>query len=896
MYGSPVLLGGIPAASGSAPVQPSASVGRLSGADVVVRSGVVPFLQSLYPGYLPPQLQSSMQRADGPAFTIDSGNGQSSGFLHGTELAARVVSAYAMLPTEIGTLVGGFVMSSAAARFAWDQLSALVATADTPPGQSRADSTVASSQTNDRDKKKKTTQPIRQRSNPPATAPVGTGQLTKTAVALGALSSLTAAGAATASDSKTVRWIEVAKAETLGKIGRDPAYPLDGRYRQLADIDASGLSKPIGNETHPFIGEYDGRCHCVDKLGHCFVQKLDGNGRIDNVRFTRADIVSSEKTGVVACELFGHSALGNIEVEHSAVWTNRKGVPAGIGAGVAREDTLIEGFSTFNCTTRTEENQSPAGGVAGDAYGTIDHSRLDGALIEVFGRESDAGGGAGVVRPGAKVANTLLVNSSLLTAGSFNDAGGGGGKVWGTVVNTTMVDGEIKSIGSHARVAVGAGQLFPDGEVYNTTGYRVKIITTGGYGDAAVGAGLTRGLVKGVVCFESSIAAEGKYAAAGFGVGWLTGGFVSPASPASAADIVASSCNVSASGNFSAVGFGGGRIWPCNVSASGNFSVVGFCPSGDGDIRNLTVLSSRAESTGREARSCIGGGGRVLVCDASLGSKGESVPGCNDQAHDDCHPVAEDTCKFADRRVLTENCQPVAPPYFYAEKVGDFVCPALPNSTAGATTTLSPITGTPSSLTTDASSLATTDASSPATTSALSPTTTGALSPTTAGALSPTTAGASSPATTGASSPATTGASSPTTTSASSSTITGAPSLATTATPSAATTNASSLATTSSSSYALTTPVLPIETNATSVVSVNMTNHTMPSLMPVASPVPLVLSAPIAATRAGAMAGGIVAGVVVLGLAAGAGYVLYRRYYPQSKPEVEVPLKNFDEL
>ena len=90
--------------------------------------------------------------------------------------------------------------------------------------------------------------------------------------------------------------------------------------------------------------------------------------------------------------------------------------------------------------------------------------------------------------------------------------------------------------------------------------------------------------------------------------------------------------------------------------------------------------------------------------------------------------------------------------------------------------------------------------------------------------------------------------------------------------------------------------MLPIETNATSVVSVNMTNHTMPSLMPVASPVPLVLSAPIAATRAGAMAGGIVAGVVVLGLAAGAGYVLYRRYYPQSKPEVEVPLKNFDEL
>ena len=70
----------------------------------------------------------------------------------------------------------------------------------------------------------------------------------------------------------------------------------------------------------------------------------------------------------------------------------------------------------------------------------------------------------------------------------------------------------------------------------------------------------------------------------------------------------------------------------------------------------------------------------------------------------------------------------------------------------------------------------------------------------------------------------------------------------------------------------------------------------MPTLTPVASPVPLVLSAPIAATSAGAIAGGIAAGVVVLGLAAGAGYVLYRRYYPQTEPEVAMPLRDFDEL
>ena len=42
-------------------------------------------------------------------------------------------------------------------------------------------------------------------------------------------------------------WIVVNDSSVLDKIGRDPAYPLDGRYRQLVDIDDSGLSGPVGN-------------------------------------------------------------------------------------------------------------------------------------------------------------------------------------------------------------------------------------------------------------------------------------------------------------------------------------------------------------------------------------------------------------------------------------------------------------------------------------------------------------------------------------------------------------------------------------------------------------------------------------------------------------------------
>ena len=680
-------------------------------------AGVTSFIKSLHPGYASGSIQTEL-----PTVCADSPEKGGHCGLERTELAARIVSAYAGLPVDVVTCIGVGTNCIAFGRWIVSNLAVLLT------GKAVSDD-------NARVRKKQQHRTTCHQS----------AQLPKTAIGLGAVSCLGMVGAAPASDHK--HWIDVNDSSVLGKIGRDPAYPLDGHYRQGVDIDASGLSKPIGNETHPFVGEYDGRRHCVDKLGHCFVQKLDGNGRIDNVRFTRADIVSSEKAGVVACELSGHGALGNIEVEHSVVRTNHVGAPAAIGVGVARRDTLIEGFSTFNCTTRTERYSSPAGGVAGDAYGTIDHSRLDGALIKVFGRSPGVGGGAGVVRPDAKVANTLLVNSTLLTRGFSTVVGGGGGEVYGTVVNTTMVGGQVKSIGARARAAVGAGYLAPGGEVHNTTGYRVRIVTTGKMADAAVGAGKAQGSVKGVVCFESSIATEGGFSDAGFGTGWLVG------DSASAANIVASSCNVSADGDHAYVGFGSGRI------------------SGGGGFRNLTVLYSRAESTGRRALSCIGGGGRVLICGSSLGSKGESVPGCNDQTYDECHLLAEDTCKFADCRVLTENCQPVAPPYFDAGKGGDFVCPS---------------------------------------------------------------------------------------------------SLTTTATPSAAT--------------------------ATSAVSVNITNHTMPTLMPVASPVPLVLSAPIAAMSAGAIAGGIAAGVVVLGLAAGAGYILYRCHYPQKKPEVAMPLTDFDEL
>ncbi|WBA83909.1 hypothetical protein [Endozoicomonas sp. GU-1] len=189
-------------ASGPVPDQPTENGGLFAGFLTVAPWRVpILFLRSLDPGYIPPGTQPSAQPDKGPAFTFGSPGGKDSSFFQGVELAARLVSPYTVLPAEIRTMLEGIVTFSAATRFR-DLLGAFGATKDSPPTASRADILEDGSPTNDKGRKNKKPQQTPQRASPPATTAIGTGQLQKTAVALGALSSLTAAAAAFPSGNK----------------------------------------------------------------------------------------------------------------------------------------------------------------------------------------------------------------------------------------------------------------------------------------------------------------------------------------------------------------------------------------------------------------------------------------------------------------------------------------------------------------------------------------------------------------------------------------------------------------------------------------------------------------------------------------------------------------------
>ncbi|WP_194246439.1 hypothetical protein, partial [Endozoicomonas acroporae] len=231
--------------------------------------------------------------------------------------------------------------------------------------------------------------------------------------------------------------IKINDTETLGKIGRHPAYPLNGTYQQTADIDASQFHQSIGDEWDHFTGQYDGKDHTISGLSGCFVDTLEGS--ISNLRFTGARINSYEPAGVVACTVNGQ--VRNIRAEDVQIATLSNYADAGIGGGIVA------------------------------AGGTVANTTAVNSKVQSFGDSSYAGIGGGWVKDGGTVANTTAMNSTVKTSGKNAHAGIGGGRVYdgGTVGNTTVVNSRVKTSGQHATAGFGGGWVFDGGMVGNTT-------------------------------------------------------------------------------------------------------------------------------------------------------------------------------------------------------------------------------------------------------------------------------------------------------------------------------------------------------------------------------------------------------------------------------------------
>ncbi|MBO9496506.1 hypothetical protein J7438_20830 [Thalassotalea sp. G20_0] len=574
-------------ASGSVPDQPTESDGLFAGF-LTVASWRVPilFLRSLHPGYIPPGTQPSAQPDEGPAFTFGSPDGKDSSFFEGVALAARLVSPYTVLPAEISTMLEGFITLSSAARLR----DFFGATKGSPPGQSQVDG----SATNDKGRRKKKPQQTPQRTSPPATASVGIGQLPKAAVALGALSGLTAAAAASPSGNKTEGWIEVPNATTLGKIGRDSGYLLSGYYFQTANIDGGELLQPIGSDGQAFTGKYNGQGYTIENLRDCFMKNL--KGEVDSLRFTDANISSSSgPTAVVACKVSRSGTVNNIRVENADV-NNRRDKAAIIGGEI---DGNVANITAVDCSVSA-------------------------------GKHAGIGGGA-VLSEGT-LANLTAIKCTVESSGYSYDVGIGAGQVSGSIADITAINCSVTTL-RHGDAGIGAGAAYtrypyPGGVVSNTLANTIAInciVKTSGKGDAGIGVGKVIGrqayTVANTTAINCTVETSGDRADAGIGAGSIDDGTI--------ANTMAFNCTVKTSGKTANAGIGTAR---------------------HGTVVNTKAVNTTVES--RYADAKIRGGSNPTICNVRV--NGTLQP----DTAGDCLYLLDHFCEDTDPRLLKPNCQP----------------------------------------------------------------------------------------------------------------------------------------------------------------------------------------------------------------------------------------------
>ncbi|MCX5756907.1 MAG: peptidase A26, partial [Candidatus Hydrogenedentes bacterium] len=103
--------------------------------------------------------------------------------------------------------------------------------------------------------------------------------------------------------------IQIGTIEDLQKIGNDSAYPPSGSYVLTQDIDASATATwnngigfaPIGNDSTPFTGTFDGQGHVIsgltiNRLGEAGLFGMM-DGQVKNVGLQGGSVTGSEYVG-----------------------------------------------------------------------------------------------------------------------------------------------------------------------------------------------------------------------------------------------------------------------------------------------------------------------------------------------------------------------------------------------------------------------------------------------------------------------------------------------------------------------------------------------------------------------------------------------------------------------
>ena len=220
----------------------------------------------------------------------------------------------------------------------------------------------------------------------------------------------------------------------LDKIGRDPAYPMNGKYCLFDDIDLSdGMWTPIGDADNPFTGVFDGQGCMISNLridGDCQYAGLFGyiqDASIKNIGLKEIYIDTNSSITIYAGGVFGYGSdrgdaaisISNCYCSGTISCFSRAGSYGGGICGISYSDNTDISY----CYNKSNISAIHGGGICGvNQRGNIS---INSCFNTGDLSSSSAGGICGINKSGSIVINQCYNTGNVSCASSSASYSGG---------------------------------------------------------------------------------------------------------------------------------------------------------------------------------------------------------------------------------------------------------------------------------------------------------------------------------------------------------------------------------------------------------------------------------------------------------------------------------------
>ncbi|MBO9492482.1 hypothetical protein J7438_00005 [Thalassotalea sp. G20_0] len=506
--------------------------GTLGTFAVAVQSGVTALISSLSPNYVPEHQRQTIQPTTLAANTMSAENKNDktnlvSNVLQGVGLASKAISCWVPHASAVSDAVGTLCSSFSLAH-SLDNMGKSGKESGKEPGKESTNGSENESEnhsqniTNKNREAEKPGKPVTASGTTASVSSCVSGPAIAT-VALMAMDRLAGASAQPAEGKPGSRNnpIPVDDSKALGKIGSNDNYPMDAHYQQRKSF-SHNTGVPVGSETKPFKGHFDGGCHTISDLKDCLFGELGSGGNVTNLRIANTtinDLPKKQHSAVLACKMSNNSNITDVRVEHANVSTSHQGAklrkPASIGVitGKQEKGSVLRDIEIVDCSVTSSGQNTFTGAGGGWVEGVIERMIVRDSQVSSKGLSSHAAIGGGLVT--GQIKQLTVVNCTVTTKGKGTGAAIGGGRVGRWCPSAAGKVSELVALNSHVNTetenepsfaAIGAGSLpHKQSKTNGITAIDCSVSASHNRSWVAIGAGENEGQVNDTTAVNSSV-------------------------------------------------------------------------------------------------------------------------------------------------------------------------------------------------------------------------------------------------------------------------------------------------------------------------------------------------------------------------------------------------------